>query len=359
VIKGEKGEIKKTTRDRKYDTGEERWTGLSTKKIEATDNYNDKGDTHTDPNCPCRLLDEQTGYLKSGEVKPHHKKNKTANGYQGSCYGKFQNEDTTLKGYGDGGGASRFFYQAKVSKAERNMGLDGFEVEILSSTIKLLLKTDYNNKNLLWEKQDLKTKLVDTDKSHQKDIEEFGVQKNEDKKWNTELFGKVFTEQFLMDTKSIILTATNSTMIYQTLNSLIQKNIKTNIQELNGLMVKDIKLVNDVENKNIKMTFILQNKDGYFQNVNLVELKEVWTLSVKENKCSHPTLKPINLMAYLCRLITPEGGIVLDPFMGSGSTGVAAQLEGFRFVGMEMDPEYFKIAEARISSYEKYNKFKK
>jgi site-specific DNA-methyltransferase (adenine-specific) len=74
-------------------------------------------------------------------------------------------------------------------------------------------------------------------------------------------------------------------------------------------------------------------------------------------KNSHPTVKPINLMAYLCRLITPEGGICLDPFMGSGSTGIASQLEGFRFVGMEMDSDYFKIAEARIDSYEKYKKF--
>lgn len=64
-------------------------------------------------------------------------------------------------------------------------------------------------------------------------------------------------------------------------------------------------------------------------------------------------------MAYLCRMITPEGGIVLDPFMGSGSTGIAARLEGFRFVGMEMDPDYFKIAEARIENYEKYREFVK
>lgn len=62
-------------------------------------------------------------------------------------------------------------------------------------------------------------------------------------------------------------------------------------------------------------------------------------------------------MAYLCRLITPENGIVLDPFMGSGSTGVAALLEGFRFCGMEMDENYFKIAEARIENYEKYREF--
>ena len=171
------------------------------------------------------MLDEQTGYLKSGEVKPHHKKNKTANGYQGNCYGKFKNEDTTLKGYGDGGGASRFFYVAKVSKQERNMGLETFAI-------------------------------VDTRNGRFKDIRSDG----------------------------------------SILKSVINKNI-------------------------------------------------------------HPTVKPINLMSYLCKLITPVNGIVLDPFMGSGSTGIAALLNDFRFCGMEMDDEYFKIAEARIYNYEDYRKF--
>jgi site-specific DNA-methyltransferase (adenine-specific) len=64
----------------------------------------------------------------------------------------------------------------------------------------------------------------------------------------------------------------------------------------------------------------------------------------------HPTVKPIDLMRYLCRLVTPPKGIVLDPFMGSGSTGKAAVLEGFSFVGMELDADYFKIAQARVSS---------
>jgi len=73
----------------------------------------------------------------------------------------------------------------------------------------------------------------------------------------------------------------------------------------------------------------------------------------------HPTLKPINLMTYLCRLITPPGGIILDPFMGSGSTGISACLEGFRFVGMELDEDYFKIAEARVNSFEEYRKLLK
>lgn len=65
---------------------------------------------------------------------------------------------------------------------------------------------------------------------------------------------------------------------------------------------------------------------------------------------NHPTVKPTDLMRYLCRLVTPAGGLVLDPFMGSGSTGKAAVLEGFRFVGIELDPEYAAIAVARITA---------
>ncbi len=63
---------------------------------------------------------------------------------------------------------------------------------------------------------------------------------------------------------------------------------------------------------------------------------------------THPTVKPTVLMRYLCRLVTPPGGVVLDPFMGSGSTGKASVLEGFNFVGIDMTPEYVEIARARI-----------
>jgi DNA modification methylase len=62
----------------------------------------------------------------------------------------------------------------------------------------------------------------------------------------------------------------------------------------------------------------------------------------------HPTVKPIDLMAYLARLITPPNGTILDPFMGSGSTGVAAVREGFNFIGIEINPEYAEIARRRI-----------
>jgi site-specific DNA-methyltransferase (adenine-specific) len=62
----------------------------------------------------------------------------------------------------------------------------------------------------------------------------------------------------------------------------------------------------------------------------------------------HPTVKPTDLMRYLCRLVTPPGGTVLDPFMGSGSTGKGATLEGFNFIGIEQNAEYVEIAKARI-----------
>jgi DNA modification methylase len=68
-------------------------------------------------------------------------------------------------------------------------------------------------------------------------------------------------------------------------------------------------------------------------------------------KNNHPTVKPIKLMQYLVRLITPPNGIVLDPFCGSGTTGVACKLEEFDFVGLEQDAEYCKIAQARIDNY--------
>ena len=68
------------------------------------------------------------------------------------------------------------------------------------------------------------------------------------------------------------------------------------------------------------------------------------------NHNHHPTVKPTALMRYLCRLITPPGGIILDPFCGSGSTGKAATLEGFDFIGIDTDADYLAIAEARIAA---------
>jgi DNA modification methylase len=69
------------------------------------------------------------------------------------------------------------------------------------------------------------------------------------------------------------------------------------------------------------------------------------------NKNNHPTVKPVKLMEYLVKLVSREGAIVLDPFMGSGSTGIACKNLNRSFIGVEMDEEYMKIAKARIGGF--------
>lgn len=69
---------------------------------------------------------------------------------------------------------------------------------------------------------------------------------------------------------------------------------------------------------------------------------------------THVTVKPVELMRYLCRLVTPKGGVVLDPFTGSGTTGIAAQLEGLDFIGCEIDKEYYRVAVARVKRWRRF-----
>lgn len=89
------------------------------------------------------------------------------------------------------------------------------------------------------------------------------------------------------------------------------------------------------------------------QTHNSKTLEERYALKSKNN---HPTVKPTDLMAYLVRLVTPKGGTVLDPFMGSGSTGKASVREGFDFIGIEREDEYMEIAKSRIEHEQKKHK---
>ena len=74
---------------------------------------------------------------------------------------------------------------------------------------------------------------------------------------------------------------------------------------------------------------------------------------VHKIKNNHPTVKPLSLMRYLCKLTkTPSGGVVLDPFMGSGTTGIACFFEGRDFIGIELEKEYFDLASSRIGHAE-------
>jgi len=169
------------------------------------------------PTCPIRILDEQSGVRKSEIAVKRNLDGRTYNKNQNWGLKAQKKEDF---GYTDKGGASRFFYVAKASKAERNKGLEGFEEK----------------------------RMEGRDEGQ--------------------------------DERSVAFKARPTPMA----------------------------------------------------NV-------------------HPTVKPVKLMQYLVKMITPPNGIVLDPFCGSGTTGVACKLDGFQFVGLEQDPEYAKIAEARINNY--------
>jgi site-specific DNA-methyltransferase (adenine-specific) len=81
-----------------------------------------------------------------------------------------------------------------------------------------------------------------------------------------------------------------------------------------------------------------------------VDIENPYLRTKTTRRNSHPTVKPTELMRYLCRLVTRPSGVILDPFMGSGSTGKAAALEGFRFIGIELEAEYVAIARARIAA---------
>lgn len=90
---------------------------------------------------------------------------------------------------------------------------------------------------------------------------------------------------------------------------------------------------------------------GYESNWSSDKEGDIGINKIKIYKNNHPTIKPVNLMQYLVRLITPPNGIVLDPFCGSGTTGIACKLEGFNFVGLEREEDYAKIAQARIDNW--------
>jgi len=167
-----------------------------------------------------QMLDAQSGNLQSGKLLSHHKRSESR-----SIYGTYAGKDWEQSFGGDTGGASRFFYVAKASKAEREAGLDGMP------------------------------SIRESDR-----VKDDGIGGDNPRN-------------------------------------------RTNHARINH----------------------------------------------------HPTVKPIALMRYLVRLVTPRGGVVLDPFMGSGTTGCAAMLEAMRFIGIDITPEYKDIAERRIAHWANQN----
>jgi site-specific DNA-methyltransferase (adenine-specific) len=95
------------------------------------------------------------------------------------------------------------------------------------------------------------------------------------------------------------------------------------------------------------------NPDGMMSRDEKGQLVNNYTAKKADAGNNHPTVKPIELMKYLIKLVTPQGGVVLDPFNGSGSTGCAAVELGCEYVGIDLDPKYVEIAKKRIEAWNK------
>ena len=228
---------------------------------------------HTDPNCPCYILDQQSGNKKSSKRGAHNnKKTEHTNTY--TPLNAMYSDDNT---YGDEGGASRFFYCPKASKKDRDEGMPEGVPQFTG-------RPRREDGSVIYKE------------THPEEWAEAMAKK--DRKDKTSLAGA-----------------------------------EEKLQELNGP-------------KQIKGRDAGQDSRSVAHKARPTARMNI-----------HPTVKPTDLMGYLIRLVTPKGGIVLDPFMGSGSTGKAAVLEGMDFVGIERELEYYEIAKQRIEFETNKRKF--
>jgi len=276
----------------------------------------------------------------------------SAKGAQGKVSGKESSKSTT-NSYGNynsrapseprvdqSTNASRFFYCAKASRKDRDEGLSESYVDLtFSASIRSGQK---------WVNVDPPVRLrVDMGQSPPKVTAVYGTPSSNVTEWNTTLFGNVTTDQYQKVTKSITKTKTSSTIKSEILKYLRHWSTSANIQVASGREDSNTNLVVNVESHSLSTT-ITNAKMASLLGVKNVPLPLQLRVSVEESHSEHPTVKPVDLMRYLVRLVTPTNGIVLDPFMGSGSTGKACMLEGFKFAGIDMTPEYLEIARARI-----------
>ncbi|MBP7118586.1 site-specific DNA-methyltransferase [Candidatus Woesebacteria bacterium] len=245
-------------------------------------------------------------------------------------------------GYEDGGGnASRFFksiiYQAKSSKSERNKGLDSI---VLVDILRV-----WSENNIT--KEEKLIRLMVTGISPQKVIGESGVQLKNANEWNTCLFGKHLTEKYQEDIKSIIKTETNSITTSQTLNWLIHLLTNEYTVDVKSEMENGGSLVENVGNSNT-LIFTINEAMALVLGVENVTSSTQLKINVKEGSNIHSTVKPIALMEYLIKMVTPKGGIVLDPFAGSGTTGVACKNLNRNYILIEKEQEYIEIIKKRL-----------
>ena len=288
------------------------------------------GETHTG-RFPANLIhdgsDEVLGLFpesKSGNGKANKYKEENPSLYYGG-WGYQRNED-----YGDNGSAARFFYCAKSSKRERNKGLDGTLTVKYTGTI-------WKEENIVAAQ--LLKKVIS------------GMAQMS---FSTGESGESLMVQFPKGSSFITETIINKIMTSQILNSLTLSLTNEYTQDANLEVELGGNLVENVANLKAWILTITKDNLGLALGANHVALEMLSQISKKENWKEatnfHSTVKPIALMEYLVKLVSKEGHTVLDPFLGSGTTGIACKNLNRNCIGIERDSEYVKIAEARINA---------
>lgn len=236
----------------------------------------------------------------------------------------------TARGHDDNGGsAARFFYQAKCSKKDRNQGLDN------TRTVKHITG--------LCKKENMElVQLL------QRATSEDGL----NVKWSIGECGVSIMALCPSDSLSITLTAISKITTSEIFSSLPHWSTSASTADASCEMESGGNPAESAEKSNrSNPTTTKESQAESARGARLAVSKMLSAISDDANwkpfTNIHSTVKPTDLMRYLCRLVTPPGGVVLDPFMGSGSTGKAAILEGFRFIGSDMSEEYFEIAKSR------------
>ena len=305
--------------------------------------HNGNGTSHEQGRFPANFIhdgsDEVVGLFPETHGAGTFRRGKTSGEFLSAM--EVQSKDQTQKAYDNGGSAARFFYCAKASKKDRNEGLGG----IVSIMVQYEV---WNEKNTTKQEEKVQL-LVGTDKSVQKVTGVSGLENKNGTAWNTVLFGNSTMEKFLEVNKSITSTTTNLITKSEILNWLVHSLTNEYTVDVNCEMMDGGNLVASANESNTLITTINEKMASALGVKNVVSGTQL-KISVSDGSNFHSTVKPTALMQYLVRLVTPKGGTCLDPFMGSGSTGKACKLEGFEFIGIELDPEYCKIAKARIKA---------
>lgn len=271
------------------------------------------------------MSEEVVACFPDSSVTGKRTANSRAAKVEGTTWGADNHESQE---YTDSGSAARFFYCAKASKTDRNEGCGVYSITKQETG---LCKEENMELVALLQKATLGLTL----------------------RWSIDESGKSITSLSPMVSLSTTLTKISQIIESKTLNWLMPSPINESTAGASSEMVDGGNPVVSAGQLSPSTQITTSEKTESAHGVKAVAWKMLSSISEKESwhpyRNIHSTVKPTSLMRYLCRLVTPPGGLVLDPFMGSGSTGKAAILEGFNFIGCELSREYAEIAEARIS----------